>query len=79
LVDLNGGSYTDLKNAYRHRTEYVSDCTCKANPWEDEALARHRTYAEAAKASKEKEDAKASARASKSEPRSRWARAHERN
>jgi hypothetical protein len=78
LVDLNGGSYANLKNAFRYRTEYISDCTCKANPWEEEALARHRAYAEAAKASKEKPDTKTTVRASKAEPRSRWARTHER-
>lgn len=28
--------------------EYVPDCTCRGNPWDAEAIARHRAYAEAA-------------------------------
>src|SRR5436190_21216935 len=34
--------------------EYVADCTCRGNPWDEAALARHRAYAEAAQADKEK-------------------------
>jgi hypothetical protein len=49
MVDLKGIPYTQLKNALRYRTEYVRDCTCRGNPWDPEAIARHRAYAEAAK------------------------------
>ena len=48
MVDLKGVPYTQLKNALRYRTEYVRDCTCRGNPWDAEAIARHRAYAEAA-------------------------------
>jgi hypothetical protein len=49
MVDLKGIAYTQLKNALRYRTEYVRDCTCRGNPWDPEAIARHRAYAEEAK------------------------------
>jgi hypothetical protein len=49
MVDLKGIPYTQLKNALRYRTEYVRDCTCRGNPWDPEAIARHRAYAEEAK------------------------------
>jgi hypothetical protein len=49
MVDLKGIPYTQLKNAMRYRKEYVQDCTCRGNPWDPEAIARHRAYAEAAK------------------------------
>jgi hypothetical protein len=45
-VDLDGKRYTDLANAFKHRTEYVANCTCRGNPWDAEAVARHRAYAE---------------------------------
>jgi hypothetical protein len=45
-VDLEGKRYADLPNAFKHRTEYVANCTCRGNPWDAEALARHRAYAE---------------------------------
>ncbi len=54
MVDLKGVAYTQLKNALRYRTEYVRDCTCRGNPWDAEAIARHRAYAEAAKSVQEK-------------------------
>ena len=54
MVDLKGLPYTQLKNALRYRTEYVQDCTCRGNPWDAEAIARHRAYAEAAKSASEK-------------------------
>src|SRR5688572_12815260 len=49
MTDLEGGTYRDLKNAFRYRQEYVADCTCRGHPWVAEAIARHRAYAEAAK------------------------------
>jgi Protein of unknown function (DUF2865) len=76
LVDLNGGSYTDLKQAFLYRTKFVADCTCRGNPWDEQVIAQHRAYAEAAKTPKDKKvDAKAPPQASKS----RWARAREGN
>ena len=54
MVDLKGVPYTQLKHALRYRTEYVQDCTCRGNPWDAEAIARHRAYAEAAKSASEK-------------------------
>lgn len=47
MVDLQGQLYAELENAFRNRKEYVSTCTCRAHPWEPEALARHKAYAEA--------------------------------
>lgn len=47
MIDLEGQAYRTLENAFRHRSEYVADCTCRGHPWDAEALARHRTYAEA--------------------------------
>ena len=49
MVDLKGIPYTLLKNALRYRSEYLQDCTCRGNPWDAEALARHQSYAQAAK------------------------------
>jgi hypothetical protein len=54
LSDLEGRPYDELENAFRFRREYVADCTCRSNPWDEEALARHRAYAEAEKATKTK-------------------------
>jgi len=45
MKDLKGEAYAKLKNAFRHQHEYVADCTCQGNPWDEEALARHRAYA----------------------------------
>jgi len=44
MKDLKGEAYVKLKNAFRHQCEYVADCTCHGNPWDKEALARHRAY-----------------------------------
>jgi hypothetical protein len=49
MVALDGRPYSSLPTAFVHRTQYVKDCTCGELPWEEEALARHRAYAEAAK------------------------------
>jgi len=60
MTDLKGDAYRDLKNAFRHRKEYVADCTCRGHPWDAEAIARYRAYyAEAVKGSKDKAPAKA--------------------
>ena len=54
MTDLDGRPYERLENAFRYQREYVADCSCRGNPWDEEALARHRAYAEAAQAEKEK-------------------------
>ncbi len=46
LVDLSGRNYTELPNAFRYRKSLISGCACKPMPWSEEALARHRQYAE---------------------------------
>lgn len=48
MKDMRGQPYTALKNAFLFRTQYVEACTCKPHPWEQEALDRHRLYAERA-------------------------------
>jgi hypothetical protein len=77
MVDLKGTPYTQLKNARRYRTEYVQDCTCRGNPWDPEAIARHRGYAEAAKSAPENLDVdKKKSRNAKTRPRfGSWAQA----
>lgn len=49
MVDLKGRLYRRLPTALLHRAQYVADCTCRGLPWDKEAIARHRVYAEAAK------------------------------
>jgi len=49
MVDLQGRPYRTLPTALLYRTKYVADCTCQGNPWDEVALARHRTYAEDAR------------------------------
>ena len=43
----SGRNYTELPNAFRYRKSLISGCACKPMPWSEEALARHRQYAEA--------------------------------
>jgi hypothetical protein len=50
--DLKGKSYSRLPNAFRYRNEYVPSCKCKADPWEQASLDRHKKYAELAKSGK---------------------------
>lgn len=45
MEDLEGRPYGELKTAFLYRTEYVPSCSCKAQPWEQEAQDRHRLYA----------------------------------
>ena len=49
MVDLQGHPYRNLPTALLYQTKYVADCTCHGNPWDQAALARHRTYAEDAR------------------------------
>jgi hypothetical protein len=39
MVSLTGERYSDLTNAFRYRSEYVSGCACKPKPWTPEAKA----------------------------------------
>jgi hypothetical protein len=66
MVDLEGRPYTALKSAFLFRTSYDAACTCKPHPWEKEALARHRAYAEA---QKKGQGARTVARTIRSEPK----------
>ena len=50
--DLRGKPYSRLKNAFRYRNEYVPSCKCKADPWEQASLDRHKKYAALAKEGK---------------------------
>ena len=89
MKDLHGQPYDRLDNAFRHQREYVASCTCHGNPWEAEALARHRAYAEAAKAGKTPvaagvakpavEQQRASRRELRTNRSERWARGGWRN
>jgi len=49
MVDLHGHPYASLPTAFLHRIKYVADCTCRGNPWDEVAVARHRALAEATK------------------------------
>ncbi len=49
MVDLQGRPYRDHPQAFLYRTEYIADCRCRGHPWEEEAMTRHRSYAETAR------------------------------
>jgi hypothetical protein len=49
LKDLNGLPYKRLKTANLFRTAFVENCKCRAHPWEQQAMDRHRMYAADAK------------------------------
>jgi hypothetical protein len=40
MVGLDGGSYNDLKNAWRHRKQYVKGCSCKSYEYSEEQILR---------------------------------------
>jgi len=44
MVDLRGRRYSDLRNAWRYREEYVGTRKCTPHPWEEASLAKHRAY-----------------------------------
>jgi hypothetical protein len=46
MIDREGKYYRALPAAYLYRTRYSADCTCRPQPWEEEAAARHRAFAE---------------------------------
>lgn len=45
-VDLQGRVYGRLNTAYVYRKTLVAGCQCKADPWADSEIERHRQYAE---------------------------------
>ena len=51
MVALDGKPYTSLAMAFRFRETYIANCTCRGNPWDPEALARHAGYARSAPSS----------------------------
>jgi hypothetical protein len=64
MIGLDGKPYSALKSAFLFRTNYDASCTCKPQPWSQEALARHRAFADA----KKKAGTRAVARTIRSEP-----------
>jgi hypothetical protein len=58
MVDLQGKPYANLENAFRYRTEYVSDCRCKPEPWSEAAKQEYERRAEAAESESSDETAK---------------------
>jgi hypothetical protein len=50
MEDLEGRPYSALTTAFQFRTAYDASCTCKPQPWSEQARLEHRVYAlEAAK------------------------------
>jgi hypothetical protein len=47
LVDLEGKSYTQLKNAFLYRTTLINGCGCRPAPWSAAESYRHHRYAAA--------------------------------
>ena len=45
MEDLEGKAYKKLQTAFLFRTKYDAQCKCKAHPWEEVSLNRHKTYA----------------------------------
>jgi hypothetical protein len=44
MRDLKGIAYRSLPTAFLYRSKYVTDCTCRGNPWEEAERERHRAY-----------------------------------
>jgi hypothetical protein len=49
MIDLDGRPYRSLPSAFLYQTQFVANCTCRGNPWDQTALARHQAYADAAR------------------------------
>ncbi len=47
MVSVQRQPYSALSTAFLFRTKYDAACTCKPHPWEQEALAKHRAFADA--------------------------------
>jgi hypothetical protein len=45
MRDLRGLPYRSLPTAFLYRSQYVADCTCRGNPWDEAERERHRAYA----------------------------------
>lgn len=45
MVDIQGRPYESQPNAFLFRSKYLPACKCRPNPWEPEAIARHKLYA----------------------------------
>lgn len=45
MVDLTGRAYARLPTAFRYRKTLVAGCQCKAAPWSESEIDRHRRYA----------------------------------
>lgn len=45
MKDLSGSSYAKLRTAFLYRKAYDTACTCRAQPWDQASLDRHRMYA----------------------------------
>lgn len=45
MSDLEGKPYSDIVTAFKHRVAYNPSCTCRSEPWSQEAKTRHRLYA----------------------------------
>lgn len=58
MVDLQGQPYANTENAFRYRTELVSDCRCKPEPWSEAAKEEYQRRAEAEEAGENAESAK---------------------
>jgi hypothetical protein len=56
-IDLSGRSYVKHINAFKYRKTRIEGCTCRPEPWSDASVERHRRYAEAEAAAKDKSDA----------------------
>lgn len=45
-LDISGRPYSALPKAFLYRKSLVNGCSCRAAPWSEAELARHRRYAE---------------------------------
>ncbi len=52
MVDLSGKPYAKLSTAFLFRKTFDQSCKCAPHAWEQEAMTRHRKYAEAAEKKK---------------------------
>ncbi|MEO0619670.1 MAG: DUF2865 domain-containing protein [Pseudomonadota bacterium] len=45
MIDRRGRRYSALPTAWRFQQQHVSSCKCRPDPWEGQALAKHKMYA----------------------------------
>lgn len=45
MEDMDGKPYKKLPTAFRYRTAYNAQCTCRPQPWSQEAMSQHKLYA----------------------------------